>query len=1544
MHHTIRTSARLILSTSIAALLGLSLTRAQAADEYWRTDGTTGGTWTSTFWNIGSANATGGTGWTNSNNAFFTANSTLTFATSTVGNVTVSDGVTVTITQNGTLSLGAVRVFDIGTGATLNWTGQTVTASSAAGITKNGAGILNLGSLTWSTSMNGGFTLNNGTVIVTGNKALGNGSLTLNGGTLQSSGSKTFTPTSIVIGGDFALAGNGDDNYDAATTIALGSSTRTITNSTTGGTRQFRGLISGSAGAGLTFTGAGTGQIYVGNTGNTFTGPVSINGGEVVFNDNGAFGSTTSITIDGGRLTMAGMVTVGSTSALTASTIASTRNIFLGATAGTALSVTGSTGVTTYNGVIADKAGSTGILVKQGGGLLSLGGQSTYTGQTSINNGTVQLTTGNDRLPTGTVVNLGQAASTNLGTLDLNGRNQTIAGLTSTAGTNATASTNIITSAGAATLTINTSGSNSYFYSAGTQANSGILSGAVSLIKTGNGSQTLGGANTYTGTTQVSGGTLFVNGSLASGSAVTVNGGALAGSGNGTTTGLVSGTVAVNSTGIVSPGAGTSTAGLLTTGAVTWSDGGAYTWNLLNATGTTAGTDFDRLASTGTLNLSGVTANGFKLNLATLSAAGTPGAALNWSSSTNQSWTILTASSITGFNAGGFLIDTTGFQNNLSNGTFNVSQSGNNLLLNFSRGAAQNQTWTASVGTNWNASALNWNNGTSSSAFVTGDNVIFGNTGMGAVVVDAGGVLPSSVSVSNTTGTYTFSGGAINGAVSLTMSGSGALVLNNTHGYIGGTTVSAGTLTLGHATDTLSNTGPVMVSGGTLILGTNSDIVGPVILSSGSITGTGGMLTGASYAVSNATGTTAISAVLGGAGALTKSNAGSLSLTGTNTYSGGTNLNGGTTTIGADANLGGSGGALGLDTTGALAITAAISSNRPLTIGTVGGTIATGGNNFSNSGTAGINGTLTATGAGTVALNGTTTFGASGALSIGTGGAVAFGQSTGTINMNNGGSFGGDLVVTTAIRINFNSGTFSGAESVKLNLSGTTISNTSSSATPVTALITSNIVLNANNAALPFTTNIGATQATGSGTQQPDVLEIAGIISGASDVAFQNAGGGGAGIVQLDAAGTYSGATLVNNATNGVIRANANNVLPTATALTFGSGSQSTGTFDLHGFNQSIASLASNTTGTVKGIANTGATLSTLTITGSATVTFKGKIGLQTDDVTFPRLIGQSDNLALVLDAGHIGTLTLTGANTYTGGTTINGGTLMLGAGGNILADTGAVTLGGGTLDISGHNEGVGAVTLHSGSIINSGDSSKALTVSYVIAESGTISANLSGTAATFTKNGAGALALTGANTYGGGTTIDGGILNVNADAALGDTAGTVALNNGATLQAAGTVTTARTFTLGMGGGVIDTNGQTVNLDSGSTLTGTSLTKTGGGMLNLGGTQTYDTLTASAGTTNVNSAVGNGGTSVTVNHSGTTLKFGSVSQTLSSLNIGAGATVTFTSGAASGAFSGGGGGGKARSFGGSAVVPEPGTIGLLLVGALGVLNRRRRQG
>ena len=156
----------------------------------------------------------------------------------------------------------------------------------------------------------------------------------------------------------------------------------------------------------------------------------------------------------------------------------------------------------------------------------------------------------------------------------------------------------------------------------------------------------------------------------------------------------------------------------------------------------------------------------------------------------------------------------------------------------------------------------------------------------------------------------------------------------------------------------------------------------------------------------------------------------------------------------------------------------------------------------------------------------------------------------------------------------------------------------------------------------------------------------------------------------------------------------------------------------------------------------------------------------------------------------------------------------------------------------------------------------------------------------------------------------------------------------------------------------LGTAGRTIRVDNGSaaddgmlaaTITGTlvanigdsgGLTKTGTGSLRLDGAQSYNYLTADGGTTNVNGAFTTLTAEVAVNNPGTKLRFGTVSQTLGSLTIGAGATVIFTSGAASGSF--GGGDGKGAGFGGGVTVPEPGTLGLLLVGALGMLNRRRR--
>ncbi len=117
------------------------------------------------------------------------------------------------------------------------------------------------------------------------------------------------------------------------------------------------------------------------------------------------------------------------------------------------------------------------------------------------------------------------------GSLDLNGNSQTFGSLSSD-GTGSV----VITSASAATLSVNQTVNNTY---------RGTITGAVGLTKSGSSTLTLSGNNTYTGNTTVSLGTLLVNGSTSASSAVSVSSGATLG-GNGTVNGattLAGGTI-----------------------------------------------------------------------------------------------------------------------------------------------------------------------------------------------------------------------------------------------------------------------------------------------------------------------------------------------------------------------------------------------------------------------------------------------------------------------------------------------------------------------------------------------------------------------------------------------------------------------------------------------------------------------------------------------------------------------------------------------------------------------------------------------------------------------------------------------------------------------------------------------------------------------------------------------------------------------------------------------------------------------------------------
>ena len=215
-------------------------------------------------------------------------------------------------------------------------------------------------------------------------------------------------------------------------------------------------------------------------------------------------------------------------------------------------------------------------------------------------------------------------------------------------------------------------------------------------------------------------------------------------------------------------------------------------------------------------------------------------------------------------------------------------------------------------------------------------------------------IAPGALFRYNSSSTSTI-GRGIRGGGAVTVAGSGTLTLSDANTYTGLTTVSAGTLTLGHATDTLD--GAITVSGGTLNVD-NPDTVGAVTLSSGTISGDS-ILTGTSYSLTDS-GT--ISAVLTGSVPLTKSGAGTAILSAANTYTGATTVNQGTLAINGSGSI----------------------NNSAVTIN--GGTLRYNSSvNYTN--------TLTFT-AGTV--GGTNLNGSLGGLTIGTGKTLSPGNSPGT--------------------------------------------------------------------------------------------------------------------------------------------------------------------------------------------------------------------------------------------------------------------------------------------------------------------------------------------------------------------------------------------------------------------------------------------------------------------------------------------------------------------------------------------------------------------
>ena len=182
----------------------------------------------------------------------------------------------------------------------------------------------------------------------------------------------------------------------------------------------------------------------------------------------------------------------------------------------------------------------------------------------------------------------------------------------------------------------------------------------------------------------------------------------------------------------------------------------------------------------------------------------------------------------------------------------------------------------------------------------------------------------------------------------------GANTINVTNNGTGLTSLTLGALTDSTGTSSLTITGnpALTITGGTMAgrfsIGSSNLSLGGASLTVGSLVGTGGTLSGNSTTPitltigSDNTSTTYAGIIVDGSTgslALTKAGTGTLTLTGTNTYSGGTSVLNGTLAVASDGSLGT--GPVSITALSVLSYSASSSTNKSFTLG--GGTLAVNG-------------------------------------------------------------------------------------------------------------------------------------------------------------------------------------------------------------------------------------------------------------------------------------------------------------------------------------------------------------------------------------------------------------------------------------------------------------------------------------------------------------------------------------------------------------------------------------------------------------------------
>ncbi|MDG4879059.1 autotransporter-associated beta strand repeat-containing protein, partial [Mesorhizobium sp. WSM4935] len=1361
-------------------------------------------------------------------------------STGAAANLVIGNNATLRYTGTGdstnrlfTLAAGTTSIESSGTGA-INFTNTAAVTYSGSGPRTLGLGGTNTGTNTMGGAITdgaGGATTlgksGSGTWVLTGNNSysgntvINDGNLMIgNGGTSGNAG----TGNVIIVNSTSTLSFNRSDTFNFTGTInpdpqaAIGTIAQVGTGST---------ILTATNKVGATRVDAGTLQV---NGSLTSTGGTTINAGTLQNSGGGASITTPTITMNAGSKLNVGGGTVQAAGG--------TQTLFTGGTGGATINITGGTllgngtlggGGNTVNLTAGSlNTGSAALNLGSGNDTFLLSGLATIAGVGVDGGGgsdTLQVTTTLSRTLNGAQITgfeslLKQGAAT----LTLTGDHSYSAGTTISAGT-------LQIGNGGTSGTLAgpiTDNSVLAFNRSDALTVDGPISGTGAVNQIGTGTTTLAGTNSYSGATNVNAGTLLIDGnqSAATGQTNVASGATLGGSGT------IGGSVTVADGGTLAPGGAGNAPGTLTiNGNLAL---GNSNLNVNFGQANVPGGQFNDLINVGgNLTLDGT------LNI-TQTAGGSfgPGVyrVMNYSGS-------LTDNGLTVTDPNYFVQTSVSKQVNLVNSAGLTLSYWDGNLGPHSNSAVDggNGTWRAAGDQNWtdatglfaapfaNASFAVFQ-GTAGTVTVDGTNGAVQAAGMqfatdGYLVqgADIGLVGPQSII---RVGDGTAAGAAyvatiasnLTGATQLVKTDLGTLVLSGTNSYTGGTAINGGTVQVAADGNLGEASGGLSLNGGTLH--TTADITSAraVTLNAG----------GGTFDTDGAT-SLALTNTVSGAGTLTKEGGGTLVLSGANSYQGGTVINGGTVQITADANLGNAAGKVTFDG-GTLYQQgpASIVTGRTATLQAGGGTVQVD-STVQWEGAIDGAGALTKTGPGALFLGadnsyaGGTTI-ASGMLRLG------LGSTTGSIQ--------GDVVDNGTLSFNRSDlytfgGRISGSGGVTQDGSGATVLTADNSYGGTTLIAGGGgLYINGNQSAATGPTNVNNGTLGGNGTIGGDVF--------------------------VDAAGRLAPGNI--GTTPGTLTINGNLELADGSNLdySFGQAGVIGGAYNdltvVHGdlsldgtinvaeapggsFGPGIYRVISYEGGLTDNGLDTTSSDHIVQTSIAHQVNLINTAGLMLSYWDGPNVTDQNDHAI----AGGSGTWRLGGNASWTeadgalNGTFDNGSfAVFAGAPGTVSVDNSF-----GDVHVAGMQFATGGYTIADGDIALDGTQSIIRVGDGTLPGAGytaTIASNLTG-ASQLVKTDLGTLVLGGINSYSGGTAINGGTVQVAADANLGDAAGALSFDNGATLQNTAALSTARNITLNAGGGTFQT-------DADLTLSGPiggagGFTKTGGAALTLTGTNAY---------------------------------------------------------------------------------------------------------